>query len=116
RDPHSRVDAARGNEARFQGIGEAAFPMGALVRGFGRGEGASHALAHIRGGLLLALGVLLEQCLATDVLLGQGLGDSGDGFAHDAWGATEPVIIYSKRPGWRGFFGRSSMRLIRQAL
>ncbi len=59
--------------------------MGALVLAFGRGDGACHASPHVRYGLLLVLCVFLEQRLAADRLLGNGLGDGGKRFGHDAY-------------------------------
>ena len=115
-DTGGGVDATGGDEARLHRLGEAPLPVGALLRGFGRGEGAGHALAHLGHGALFSLGVFLEQGLAADILLGESFGDGGDGLVHGAWKAAGPVIIYSKRAGWRWLFGRSSMRLIRQAL
>jgi len=90
RDAGGGIDAAGGDEAGFHRLVEALLPVGALVLAFGRGEGARHASPHVRYGLLLVLGVFLEQSLAADRLLGNGLGDRGKGFDHDAchsiWG------------------------------
>jgi len=44
--------------------------VGALVLRFRRSEGARHAGSDVRYGLLVVLGVFLEQGLAADGLLG----------------------------------------------
>jgi hypothetical protein len=66
------VDAAGGNEAGFHRLVEIFLPVGALFLAFGRGERARDAPAHIFDRAFLALGVLFEQSLAADFLVGQG--------------------------------------------
>src|SRR5207245_324508 len=78
------VDAAGGDEAGLHRLAEAPLPVGTLVLALGRGEGARHASPHVPDGLLLVLDVFLEQRFAADRLLGNGLGDGGKGFGHDA--------------------------------
>ena len=78
------VDAAGGDEAGLHRLVEARLPVGTLVLALGRGEGARHASPHVPDRLLLILGVFLEQRFAADHLLGNGLGDGGKGFGHDA--------------------------------
>src|SRR5256885_11166715 len=75
RDSRGRIDSAGGNEAGFHRLVEALLPVSALVLALGRGESARHAGPHVGHGLLPVLGVLLEQSLATDFLLGQRFGD-----------------------------------------
>ena len=62
------VDAAGGNEAALLGFEELGFPEQALVFRLDGGEGAGHAQADVGDGLLVALGVFLEQHLFADLL------------------------------------------------
>ena len=66
------VDAAGRDEAVFLRPQEARFPVGAVLLLLDLGEGTGDALAHVVDVGFLALGVLLDQHLAGDFLLGEG--------------------------------------------
>src|SRR5678815_2284015 len=68
-DTGGGVDAAGGDEAVFLRLQEAALPGAAPLLGLGLGEGARHAQAHLLDARFLALGVLLDQRVAADLLL-----------------------------------------------
>ena len=73
-DAGGGIDAAGGNESVFLRLGEALFPLRALAFGLDLGERARDAAAHLLDRCFVALGVLLEQRLAADLLVGQGGG------------------------------------------
>ena len=66
------VDAARRDEAIFLRLQETFFPDCPLVLGFGLGQCARHAAAHLGDAGFLALGVFLDQRVAADFLLVEG--------------------------------------------
>ena len=66
------VDAPGRHEAAPLRIDEARFPAGALGWRLHRGQGAGHAQSHGFDGVFFAFGVLFDQHLAADRLLGQG--------------------------------------------
>jgi hypothetical protein len=73
--PGGGVDPAGGNEAFFLRLQEAPLPLRALVLALHLRERARHAAADLGHGLFAALGVLLEQRVAADFLLGNGGGE-----------------------------------------
>jgi len=58
----------------FLRLEEAPLPLRAFAFALDLGEGARHAAAHFGDGLLVAFGVLLDQRVAADFLLGGGGG------------------------------------------
>ena len=68
------VDAARGNEAALLRLEEARFPLRSPGLGLGGGQRARHAGAHLGARALAALGVLFQQHVARDLLVGEGRG------------------------------------------
>ena len=71
-DAGCRVDAPGRDEAVFQRLAETPLPLLAPLFGFGLGEGAGDARAHLRDGSFLVLGVFLYKHVAADFLLGGG--------------------------------------------
>jgi hypothetical protein len=65
------ADPPGGHEALLLRLEEPRLPAGALVLGFGGGEGAGDPAAHVVNRGFLALGVLLDQHLDGDFLLGE---------------------------------------------
>jgi hypothetical protein len=63
-----RVDAAGRHEAALLRLEEQLLPVGALVFGLDRGQGARHAGAHVMHVLFVAFGVFLEQDFAGNLL------------------------------------------------
>ena len=76
-DAGGGVDAAGGNEAFFLRLEEAPLPLGALGLALDLGKGARYAAADLGDALLAVLGVLLQQGVPADLLLGDGAGETG---------------------------------------
>ena len=68
----SRVDTASRHEAVFLCPQELAFPLGTVLFIFDLGQGAGHTGAHFGDGLLVTLGVFLNEHFGADFLWGQG--------------------------------------------
>ena len=71
RDAGRRIDAPGRNEAVRQRLGEALFPLRPVALDFDLRQRARHAAAHLFDRCFTALGVLLDQRLAADLLVGQ---------------------------------------------
>jgi hypothetical protein len=63
------ITAPARNEARDHGLVKTPLPFRAQARHFHRCQAARHAPAHVVGGLLVALGVFLQQHVQRDRLL-----------------------------------------------
>jgi hypothetical protein len=69
-DAGGGVDASGGNEAFVLRLEKAPLPVGALVLRLGLGERTRHAAADLVDARFVAFGVLFDQRLAADLLLG----------------------------------------------